>query len=161
MKECSFKLCTWLSVFWVGQITSKASLNTFNPYRSSDSGSSWIIQSMIRISKQIPCGWWSYRLLCKWQYDSGCISWSFAFFLFLSVQGKNNKLEKTRDTYQVPKRVPGEVAVDTVLPKLPKLVHTKPVCNGSNLPHPAIWQKWNIKLNLLLTHRHGVSHSRA
>ena len=50
-------------------------------------------------------------------------------FLFESVQGKNNKLEKTRDT---------------------------------NLPHSAIWQKWNIKLNLLLSHRlHGVSHSRA
>ena len=49
----------------------KSILKYILPFRSS--GSSWIIQSMIRISKQIPCGWLSYRLLCKWQYDSGCI----------------------------------------------------------------------------------------
>ena len=28
-------------------------------------------------------------------------------------------------------RVPGEVAIYTVPPKLPKLVHTKPVCNAA------------------------------
>ena len=59
----------------------KSILKYILPFRSS--GSSWIIQSMIRIRKQIPCGWRSYRLLCKWQYDSGCIIWSFNCFFFV------------------------------------------------------------------------------
>ena len=68
--------------------------------------------------KQIPCGWSSYWLLCKWQYDSGCIIWSFAFFCLKVFKVKIINWKKTRDT---------------------------------NLPHPAIWQKWNIKLKSLLS----------